>query len=139
MVKKNSRKVVVKKKVVFDSVVKPYIMDYGNITALGVILNPDSEVVSMVGLDKLFFKRIGDVSILNVTGDMDKFFLPDKSRYGYEWLKYAKKLFKLLRDENDISVWQGWDSKKRTWIKDYPVLLRSNDVGFIIAPRIEKE
>lgn len=119
---------------------KGLVLDPANVLAMGKVIER-GELFYLFNLD-VPFKLCGNGCLEdNITFDgyNSKFKLSDGSMYSVEYLKKCQKVAKFFMGSTRLNVYQAWDIKKKKFHKDFPVLLRSDSLDFVLAPRIERD
>lgn len=120
---------------------KPFILTPDCVMAVGKVIDVKGYAV-MMGMDNLRFKRLLSGCLeehIIYDGYQSKFRLPDKSTYATEFLRKARAIIKEIHSTSQMELWQSWDEKKKCYKKDHPVMIRSEDLGIVIAPRLERD
>jgi hypothetical protein len=120
---------------------KPFILTPDCVMAIGKVVDV-KDYAMMLGMDELKFKRLLSGCVeehIIYDGYCSKFRLPDNSTYAVEFLRKAKAIIKEIGNTTHMELYQAWDEKKRCYKKDFPVMIRSDEMGIVIAPRLERD
>jgi hypothetical protein len=119
---------------------KGLVLDPANVMAMGKVIE-DGKCHYLFNL-AVPFRVLGNGCLEdNITFDgyNSKFTLSDGSTYSVEYLNKAKNVAKHFIGSINLNIYQAWDIKKKRFLKDHPVMLRNDNLGFVIAPRIERD
>jgi len=125
------------------------IMDSSNVAMLMLCPQAGEEFIN-IEKPKILMKKLCTIAELRSDMTKEHIYTPNNTKIQYKYFNMANEIIKLMLNgsflfddekQNNLSfeVYEAWNEKTNTWIKDYPVLLTHQGYGFLIAPKLHQE